>query len=284
MWDTYISSEYRGENGLQASSGFSRAQNPDVIVFTWASSFLLLGLCPLLRILWSWTSRRVIWHILKYKLHPDAGWLLLFQPPSCAGRKWRIWEEIWKENIQNEVSLGGSPTIKVTLSWCWWIRVRLVLDFMRKGSGSSAAELFKYAEQLYFVSAWIIQKLDKFENVISIKRIISREDFEIFCLKQYLVLWKPNCWHIWQLCCWITIPLGGKEEDTMFLQIKLNLITLKTFFRGFYHKQLKYTIASKIAKHMDIGHACMHDHVVSDLSFIYFMLSFKLPKQSWFDV
>ena len=75
-------------------------------------------------------------------------------------------------------------------------------------------------------------------------------------------------------------PTGGKEEETMFLQIKLNLITLKTFFRGFYHKQLKYTIASKIAKHMDIGHACMHDHVVSDLSFIYFMLSFKLPKQS----
>ena len=132
------------------------------------------------------------------------------------------------------------------------IRVRLVLHFMRKDSGSSAVELFKYAEQLYFVSAWIIQKLDKFEHVISIKGIISREDFEIFCLKQYLVLWKPNCWHIWQLCCWITIPLGGKEEETTFLQIKLNLITLKTFFRGFYHKQLKYTIASKITKHKDM--------------------------------
>ena len=111
-----------------------------------------------------------------------------------------------------------------------------------------------------------------------IKRIISREDFEIFCLKQYLVLWKPNCWHIWQLCCWITIPLGGKEEETTFLQIKLNLITLKTFFRGFYHKQLNNTIAFKIAKQMDTG------YVVSDLLFIYFMLSFKLPKQSWFDL
>ena len=66
----------------------------------------------------SYFSVFVIWHILKYKLHPDAGWLLLFQPPSWAGRKWRIWEEIWKENIQNEVSLGGSPIIKVTLSWC----------------------------------------------------------------------------------------------------------------------------------------------------------------------
>ena len=60
----------------------------------------------------------------------------------------------------------------------------------------------------------------------------------------------------------------------MFLQIKLNLITLKTFFRGFYHKQLNNTIAFKIAKQMDTG------HVVSDLLFIYFMLSFKLPKQS----
>ena len=37
---TYISSEYRAENGLQASSGFSRAQNPDVIVFTWLSRLL----------------------------------------------------------------------------------------------------------------------------------------------------------------------------------------------------------------------------------------------------
>ena len=58
------------------------------------------------------------------------------------------------------------------------IRVRLVLDFMRKDSGSSAVELFKYAEQLYFVSAWIIQKLDKFEHVISIKGIISRESYQ----------------------------------------------------------------------------------------------------------
>ena len=43
--------------------------------------------------------------------------------PAC--RKWRIWEEIWgnfrkfediwEEIIQNEISLGGSPTIKVTL-------------------------------------------------------------------------------------------------------------------------------------------------------------------------
>ena len=49
----------------------------------------------------------------------------MFQPASQAGRKWRIGDEIcenlWKiekileEIIQNEVSLEGSPTIKVTL-------------------------------------------------------------------------------------------------------------------------------------------------------------------------
>ena len=30
-------------------------------------------------------------------------------------RKFEEFEEIWEEVIQNEVSLGGSPTIKVTL-------------------------------------------------------------------------------------------------------------------------------------------------------------------------
>ena len=39
-----------------------------------------------------------------------SGWFLLFIA-SRAGRKWRNWEEI----IQNEVSLGGLLTIKVTL-------------------------------------------------------------------------------------------------------------------------------------------------------------------------
>ena len=58
----------------------------------------------------------------------------------------------------------------------------------------------------------------------------------------------------------INTPAGGKEEEMMFLQIKLNLITLKTFFRGFYHKQLNNTIAFKIAKQMDTG------HVVSDFA------------------
>ena len=43
-----------------------------------------------------------------------AGWHLLFQPANWAGRKWRFWEEI----IQNNVSLGGSPTINVTLHDC----------------------------------------------------------------------------------------------------------------------------------------------------------------------
>ena len=170
MWNTYISSEYRAENGLQASSGFSRAQNPDVIVFTWLSRLL-----PTSRSLsssknsnemvsnenqqlWSfersWTSRRVVLHIWR------------------AFSKYDLFSDAWNKDE--------------TRVW----------DFLRKASWSSAAELFKYAEQLYFVSAWIIQKLDKFENVISIKRIISREDFEIFYLKQYLVLWKPNCWSV----------------------------------------------------------------------------------------
>ena len=182
MWDTYISSEYRAENGLQASSGFSRAQNPDVIVFTWLSRLLPTSrslsssknsnemVCNENQQIWSfersWTSRRVVLHIWR------------------AFSKYELFSDAWNKDE--------------TRVW----------DFLRKASWSSAAELFKYAEQLYFVSAWIIQKLDKFENVISIKRIISREDFEIFCLKQYLVLWKPNCWHIWQLCCWITISLG----------------------------------------------------------------------------
>ena len=63
-----------------------------------------------------------------------------------------------------------------------------------------------------------------------IKRIISREDFEIFCLKQYLVLWKPNCCHFWQLCCWITIPLGVKKR-----------------------RRIQNTTESKIAKHIETG-------------------------------
>ena len=48
----------------------------------------------------------------------EQGDIYCFEPASQAGKKWRFereFEEIREEIIQNQVSLGGSPTINVTL-------------------------------------------------------------------------------------------------------------------------------------------------------------------------
>ena len=48
----------------------------------------------------------------------EQGDIYCFEPASQAGKKWRFereFEEIREEIIQNQVSLGGSPTINVSL-------------------------------------------------------------------------------------------------------------------------------------------------------------------------
>ena len=121
-----------------------------------------------------------------YRIH-----LSLLLPTSRSLSSSKNSNEMVSDKTQQLWSFGRSWTGRKTVShilrafyeiWTLFvmpeIRMSLVLNFLRKASWSSAAELFKYAEQLYFVSAWIIQKLDKFEHVISIKGIISRETYQ----------------------------------------------------------------------------------------------------------
>ena len=42
---------------------------------------------------------------------------LIVPAASQAGRKWRIWDEIWEEIIQNEVRLGEAP--QLMSPWMW---------------------------------------------------------------------------------------------------------------------------------------------------------------------
>ena len=67
---------------------------------------------------WYWVSVGWYWSVLRYlvilgqnravQVAGVTGWLSLLQPASRAGRKWRIWEEIWG-NLKGNNSKWSQP-------------------------------------------------------------------------------------------------------------------------------------------------------------------------------
>ena len=85
-----------------------------------------------------------------------AGWLWLFQPVSRAGRKWRIWEEIWGNNSEWS-QLGRRPH-----NWShpivqYWHDLILKIWFLNCGSNFSWISLHPVSHSSDFCCSFTAQ-------------------------------------------------------------------------------------------------------------------------------